>query len=313
MLLVGCLPPASLQPAEASVAEQAPDPADEPDRCRALIGERDDAGRFSTRELRWGPRGISENTRAGLVLGDDEQLYEITLERRGYDATELYGDAQVRCEEDVVMRRKLPDGVGRPLYVGRPGCVGTVDGERVALESSLRIVSAMGPYVGVREQTEGAAPEPTSQLDYRTIDVRDAGELVAGTELLEPTATMRSEFEQLGIDCERDDSPQSPEHIDGFAIRWVDAKGPRLLFGYSCCGARSCERDEALPKVEAELAALLPDPDRLLHSPFGCGSIGLDGQLRTRDGAVVGRVGLDAERVMAVVFLPADHPFELDW
>jgi hypothetical protein len=313
MLLLGCLPPATLQPAEASVAETEPDPAAEPDRCRALLGELDAAGRFSTRELRWGPRGVSENARAGLVVGDEEQLYELTLERRAYDATELYGDAQVRCEEHVIMRRKLPDGVARLMYMSRPACVGTADGERVALESSLRIISALGPYVGLREQVEGHAPELTSQLDYRTIDVRNAGELVAGTWLHEPTATMRSEFEQLGVDCERDDSPQSVEDIDGFAIRWVDANGPQLLFGYSCCGGRSCELNEALPKIDAELAALLPDPDRLLHSPFGCGSIGLDGQLRTRDGAVVGRVGLDAERVMAVVFLPAAHAFELDW
>jgi hypothetical protein len=68
-----------------------------------------------------------------------------------------------------------------------------------------------------------------------------------------------------------------------------------------------------MPEVDVELAARVPDPDRLLHSPYGCGSIGLDGQLRTRDGVAVGGVELDPARMVGVLFLPADHPFELEW
>uniref|UniRef100_UPI001C6252EB hypothetical protein n=1 Tax=Enhygromyxa salina TaxID=215803 RepID=UPI001C6252EB len=62
-----------------------------------------------------------------------------------------------------------------------------------------------------------------------------------------------------------------------------------------------------------ELAALLPDEDGLLRSPFGCGSIGLDGSVRTRDGAPVGAHPVATRDLLGVVFLPTDHPFELAW
>ncbi|HVH98828.1 MAG TPA: hypothetical protein VM869_08960 [Enhygromyxa sp.] len=314
IVLSSCLPPATLQPAEGSVAESTVDARAEPARCRVLIGERDREGRLSTREVRWGGGlEISVGLREGLVLGDAQELVAITLERRAYDSTDLYGDAMVRCEEDVIMMRELAEQVARPLVVGLPSCFGEVDGEQVSLSSTLQIVSGLGPYLGWREVVDGVAPEPTSKLAYHTVDVRDGRRLEADVWLLEPTETMKTAFESVGVDCKRDDAPQSPAAIDGFAIRWSDAGGPRLLAGYRCCGRRSCELDEPLPKTDAELAARLPDPDRLLHSPLGCGSLGLDGQLRTRDGVVVGSIVLDARKLVGVLFLPADHPFELDW
>jgi hypothetical protein len=252
-----------------------------PARCRALIGELD-AGRFSTRELLWGTQGIDEKVaRKGLVVGDADELVELTLERKAHDPTDLYGDAEVRCEQDVIVMREIPDGVAQPMITAEPACVGTVDGEPLALESSLRIVSTFGPYLGWREQVEGLAPEPTSRLEYHTTDVRDGSSLRIDVLLLEP-----------------------PAAIDSFAIRWQDPAGARLLFG---------ELDEPLPAIDPELATLLPDPDGLLHSPYGCGAIGLDGRLHTRDGAVVGHVQLDAARLIGVLFLPVEHPYSLDW
>jgi hypothetical protein len=311
-MLVACLPPAALQPTAASAAELPP-PASEPERCRALVGEVEaSTGRFSTRQLFWGPQGVREDAgREGLVVGDADELVELTLERRAHDPTDLYGDAQVRCEEDVIVSRELPDGVAQPMITAEPACVGIVDGEQLALESSLRIVSAFGPYVGWREQVQGAAPEPTWRLDYHTADVRDGSSLRADV-LLEPTPSMRMHVDTIGLGCKRNDAP-APGAIDGFAIRWQDDAGARLLIGYSCCGDRSCELDDPLPKIDPELAALLPDPDGLLHSPHGCGSIGLDGRLHGRDGAVVGQVRLDPKRVLGVVFLPVEHPYALDW
>ena len=58
---------------------------------------------------------------------------------------------------------------------------------------------------------------------------------------------------------------------------------------------------------------MLPDADKLLHSPFGCGSVGFDGRVRTREGVVVGEHPVAPDELLGVVFVPNDHPFELDW
>lgn len=317
VVLGGCLPPATLQATEDSVAASQPERQAESKGCRVLLGELDPQGRLATRELRWDARRVHpvrERSREGLIVGDEEKLYELTLLRHEIDPTYIYGEASMYCEEDVIMRRKLPGGVAEPLVASpRSACVGEYRGERVELEASLQIVSILGPYLGWREHVEGASPDPTARLSYRTVDVRDGNLLRGAVWLLEPTASMRSTFENIGVDCQRDDAPQSLDAVYGFAIRWSDPEGPQLLVGYSCCDERSCELVEPLPAVDSELAMRLPDPDRLLHSPYGCGSIGLDGQLRTREGTAVGRVELDASRLLGVLFLPADHPFELDW
>ncbi len=312
-LLASCLPPAKLEPAPIAAAETAPAHAQAPDRCRVLIGERDDVRRYSTRELRWGPAGVSEARREGLVVGDADRLYVVTVERQPWEPYEVYGDDEVRCEQNLVMLRKLPDGLAQPHIAAQPACTGISDGEPFAVESSLEIVSVLGPLLGWRERVDADDSERTSQLDYVTLDLDENRELDANVWLLEPTPSMLESAGRIGSSCERNDMPETTADIHGFAVRWSAPAGPRLLVGYRCCKARSCELDEPLPKVVDELATQLPDPDGLLHSPYGCGSIGLDGQLRTRDGVVVGRVELDPARVIGAVFLPADHPFELDW
>ncbi|MFO7563076.1 MAG: hypothetical protein R6X02_10575 [Enhygromyxa sp.] len=314
---LACLPPASLPPAPAVAAESAQTPAPELGSCRALIGERHE-GRFVTRELRWDARGIHEASRAGLLLGDAEGLFELSLERRALDPSELYGDAEVRCEEPALMLRKLPDGVARPLLTTRPTCVGTVDGEQFELRTSLQVVSALGPFLGWREQIEGSGAERASRVRYGTTDVRDARALAASEWLLEAPRSIESNFrpdtdEMIGRSCKQRDLPGTTAAIEGFAIRWTDTEGSRLQLAYRCCDGRSCELDDPVPRLDPELATRLPDPDRLLHSPYGCGSIGLNGQLRTRDGVAIGRVELDPKKVIGAVFLPADHPFKLDW
>jgi hypothetical protein len=314
---VACLPPASLPPTPAVAAESALTPTPELGQCRALLGEQQ-GDRFVTRELRWDARGIHEATRAGLLLGNAEHLFEVSLERHPYDPSAIYGDAALRCEESTLMLRKLPDGLAKPLLSARPACVGTADGEQIELASTLQIVSGLGPYLGWREVTEGRAPERVSRIRYGTLDVATGRALAANVWLIEAPATIESNFrpdsdEVFGRSCKQRDLPSTIAAIEGFAIRWTDPEGPRLQLAYRCCDGRSCELDDPVPKLDADLATLLPDPDRLLHSPFGCGSIGLDGQLRTRNGKAVGRVELDQKKVIGAVFLPADHPFKLDW
>lgn len=312
---VACLPPASLPPEPGVAAELALAPTATLGQCRVLIGEQHE-GRYVTRELRWDALGIHESTRPGLLLGDSDGLYEVSLERQPYDSTDLYGDAAVRCEEPRLLLRKLPDGLAMPLVTARPACVGVVDGEQLDLTSSLQIVSGLGPYLGWREQVEGRGPERVFRVRYGTIDVRDRQPLSAHVSLLETPRTMESNFrpdgEEIGRSCKQRDLPTSTAAIDGFAIRWTDAEGSRLHFAYRCCDGRSCELDDPVPRIDADLASRLPDPDRLVHSPHGCGSIGLDGQLRTRDGQIVGGVEIDAKKVVGLVFLPADHPFTIE-
>src|SRR5690606_15421378 len=125
---LACLPPASLTPSPAVAAELELTPAPALGQWRALVSEQHD-GRFVTRERGWDAHGIAEATRPGLVLGDADGLFEVGLERRPLDASELYGDAEIRCEEPTLTIRKLPDGIVKPLRSARPACLGTVDGE----------------------------------------------------------------------------------------------------------------------------------------------------------------------------------------
>lgn len=318
-LTLACLPPATLELAPAA-AEAAPQPTIDPSSCRALIGEVTERGDHVTRELHWGLVGVDERERAGLIVGDADELFAVTLERTPIDPAEFFDDvSEVRCEEPSILFRKLPDGVAQPLVSASAACVGEVSGERFDGESSLAIVSALGPYLGWRSQLDSTTPIREKRMKYGTVDVRNARDLVAA-DVLEPSETMvradliqRGEAESLDARCRERDAPQGPWQVNGFAIDWARERPPILRVAYTCCGQSICELEDPLPSIDAELGARLPDADGLLHSPYGCGSIGLDGQLRSREGASIGRIELDAKRVIGVVFLPVDHPFELDW
>lgn len=315
--LLGCLPPATIDGPTEPALTPAPTSDAAPSQCRALITERGARGPL-THELRWdSARLISTQTHRGLVVGTADQLFALRVERVQFDPVELYGEAgrALTCERDVISTRRLPDGLDQPLVEATPACAGVFNGSEVALESTLSLLTAIGPLLAWRARTEGTDPAPIGQLNYRTIDLRSAEPARPEQWLLEPSQTMLREEPEHGA-CTLRDAPRSLADARGFAIVWSDDDGARLRIGYSCCTwARNhgmCELDDPLPRPDLELAAMLPDQDKLLHSPYACGSIGLDGRVRNRDGVQVGEHPVATADLLGVVFLPSDHPELLD-
>lgn len=315
--LLGCLPPATIE----TVADPALSPASTAgssgDECRALISERSDLGPL-THELRWDRQRVrSTQSFAGMVVGTADELFAIWATRGRFDGLDLYGvgEPDLRCEADVIWVRRLPHGAKQPLVEATPACSGEVDGQPIAIESNLSLLSAIGPLIGWRAQVTGNDPSPIAHLDDQTTDLRTFTRAAPHEWLLEPLSSMRPR--EGKSTCDTTDRPRSLETARGFALRWDGVGLPRVRVGYACCKRdavpRSCELDDPLPRPDPELAAMLPDADALLHSPFGCGSIGLDGSVRSRDGAWVGQHDIDPSKLLGVVFLPSDHAFEPSW
>ncbi|PRQ07663.1 hypothetical protein [Enhygromyxa salina] len=317
-LSVGCLPPATIDgPIEPALT---PAPASETDSglCRALVTERSARGPL-THELRWDREAlISADTHRGLVVGTADQLFALRVERLGFDPVSLYGESgqSLSCEQDVISTRRLPDGLDQPLVEATPACTGQFEGQTVALESTLSLMTAIGPLLAWRARTEGVDPAQVGVLSYRTIDLRTSEPARPDQWLLEPSQSMTRDEPEHGA-CTRRDAPRTLADARGFAITWHAEAGARLRVGYRCCSWERnhgmCEFEDPIPRPDPELAAMLPDADKLLHSPFGCGSIGLDGGIRTRAGVAVGEHAVAPADLLGVVFLPHDHPFELTW
>jgi hypothetical protein len=319
---LACLPPATVAPPSPSPAASPAPPVDTAEDCLVWLDEYDWQGQLHARELRWGPGGVRERSQPGFIVGDGEQLFELTLAREPYDASELYGrvgEAEVRCEEPVVSLRKLPDGVAQPTLSARPSCTGVLPpeqgGGRVELRSTLEIISVLGPFIGWREQVDGREVDggSSSRVRIQTLDVRSNEPLAASVWLRQASLTMLEVALARAVDpnldalaCELKAAPSALTELTGFAIAWSgpEAGGPRLRVGYRCCGGQACELDDPLPDLDPELGRWLPDPDGLLHSPYGCGSLGLDGTLRSRTGDPVGVIELDPEALVGVVFVP---------
>jgi hypothetical protein len=316
-LVLACLPPATIEtPLDPALGPPPPSPTD-PSECRALISERSDRGPL-THELRWNSEGLRPIvTHRGLVVGTAEDLYALRARRQSFDPAEIFSAPEgLRCEQAVLWARQLPDGIEEPLVEALPACVGEVDGERVELESTLELLSVVGPLLAWRVREEGWGPDPIGTLDYRTIDLRTSQQTRPQAWLAEPSETMSRANPDHGA-CTQRDAPRSLARARGFALVWDAHDRLRLRVGYACCSWEQnhgmCELDDPLPRPDPELEAFLPDEDGLLHSPFGCGSIGLDGSVRTRDGARVGEHPVRTDTLLGVAFLPTDHPFEASW
>lgn len=314
VLALACLPPASIETASEPALTPASTPPAATDTCRVLISERGDRGPL-THELVWDRERVrSTQSHPGMVVGTADELFAIWATRSPYDGLELYGvgEPDLRCEADVIWVRRLPHGAAQPLVEATPACVGTAAGTKISLESTLNLLSTIGPLVGWRARVGGLDPSLVDIVDYQTIDLRTFTRAAPSDWLLEPPKHIAlPESERSG--CEARDAPTSLDVARGFALTWHEAWAVRLRMGWACCDHESCELDESLPRPDPELAAMLPDADLLLHSPFGCGSIGLDGSVRTRDGALVGRHEVAPNELLGVVFLPSEHDFVLGW
>jgi hypothetical protein len=318
-LALGCLPPATIETTTEPALVPASTTGSTGDECRALISERSDRGPL-THELRWDNQGVrSTQTHAGMVVGTPDELFAIWASHEPFDGLDLYGASEpdLRCEEEVIWVRRMPHGVPQRFAETMPTCVGTAHGKPIAVESHLSLVSAFGPLIGWRTQVDGHDPDPITYLSYETTDLRTFSRAIPQEWVLEQLASMQKpSVERVG--CEEADAPRVMADTRGFALRWDGRGPPRVRVGYGCCRSapyvfRSCELDDPLPRIDPELTAMLPDADALLHSPFGCGSIGLDGSVRTRDGALVGQTDVDPSKLLGVVFLPSDHAFEPGW
>ncbi|KIG11726.1 hypothetical protein DB30_02584 [Enhygromyxa salina] len=315
---LGCLPPANIKGPIEPALTPAPTTKIDPGQCRALVTERGARGPL-THELRWdGARLISSATHRGLMVGSADQLFALRVERVSFDPVGLYGEAgaALTCEQDVISTRRFPDGVDRPLIEATPACTGEFEGQKVALESTLSLQTAIGPLLSWRARTEGYDPARIGVLTYRTLDLRSSEPARPEQWLLAPSQSMTRDEPEHGA-CTRRDAPRTLADTRGFAIAWHPDDGTRLRIGYRCCtwerNHGMCEFEDPLPQPDPELAAMLPDADLLLHSPFGCGSIGLDGGIRTREGVAIGEHEVAPADLLGVVFLPSDHPFELAW
>jgi hypothetical protein len=312
-LTMGCLPSATIEPAAEPALAPAPTPDSANEQCRALLSERSDRGPL-THELRWDGKQLrSTQSFSGMIVGTADDLFAISATRGPFDATELYGvgEPDLRCEVDTIWVRRLPHGVKQSLFDGAPACVGKAKGHDISVESTLELLSAIGPLVGVRARYWGRDPIPTNQLVYQTADLRTFENAPMASWLLEPTSTMAQAEDSPN--CDEYDAPRSLDDTRGFALTWDGLARPRVHVAFGCCIIRTCEIDDPLPRPDPELAAMLPDDDGLLHSPFGCGSIGLDGSVRRRDGALVGNHDVDPSKLLGVVFLPIDHAFAPGW
>lgn len=316
--LLACLPPATIETATEPALLPASTPGPASDECRALISEIGDRGPL-THELRWDRERVrSTQSYAGMVAGTADELFAIWATRGRFDGLDLYGvgEPDLRCEADVIWVRRLPHGAKQPLVEAAPACVGMAGGQQISVESKLELLSGIGPLIGWWEHVVGNDPSPISHSDYQTTDLRTFSRAAPHEWLLEPLSSMLAP-ESERLDCVDRDAPRSLSNTRGFALSWDGPGLPRVHVGYACCQRdptpRSCELDEPLPRPDPELAAMLPDADSLLHSPFGCGSIGLDGSVRTRDGAPVGQHDVDPSKLLGVVFLPNDHAFEPSW
>jgi hypothetical protein len=317
-MLLGCLPPASIETATEPALVPASNPGPVGDECRALLSERSDRGPL-IHELRWDRERIRSTQRhEGMVAGTADELFAIWATRTRFDGLDLYGvgEPDLVCEADVIWVRRMPHGLTQSLVEATPACVGIVGGKQISIESNLNLLSAIGPLVGWRAHVAGRDPNPIAHLDYQTIDLRTFSRALPRDWLLEPPSSIaQPESERRG--CVEHDAPLSLDGARGFALRWEGRGLPRMNVGHACCqheaAPRGCELDDPLPRPDPELAAMLPDADALLHSPFGCGSIGLDGSVRTRDGAMVGQHDVDPSKLLGVVFLPSDHAFEPGW
>ncbi len=313
---LSCLPPATIETAfEPSLA-----PAEQDEggsrACRVLISEHGAHGPV-THELRWDASGMkATQSYAGMVVGTADELFELSATRAAYDPLELYGvgEPDLRCEADVLWARRLPHGADQPLVEATPACTGTANGKSIALESNLALLSAVGPLIGWRAHKQGHDPGPVAHLDYQTIDLRDFSRAAARDWLVEDRE--RAVEDEPTATCSVRDAPRL-ETMRGFALAWDQLQRVRVHVAYACCrrdpNPRTCELERDLPRPDPELSTMLPDADALLHSPLGCGSIGLDGSVRAHDGTPVGRHEVGVDALLGVVFLPSDHPFDPKW
>lgn len=313
--VIGCLPPATIDTAFEPSLAPAATPKRGPGVCRALISERGTQGPL-THELRWDDKGMkSTQSFAGMVVGTADELFELSATRGPYDPRELYGvgEPDLRCEVDVLWVRRLPDGAAQPLVEATPACTGTADGNDISLQSDLAVLSAVGPLIGWRTRAQGHDGAPVARLDYQTTDLRDFSRAAARDWLVEgPEPAVEAETPT----CAERDAPRL-DAMRGFALAWDERQHVRVHVAYACCRRdptpHTCELERDLPRPDPELSTMLPDADALLHSPLGCGSIGLDGSVRAHDGTAVGRHDVQVDALLGVVFLPSDHPFGPSW
>jgi hypothetical protein len=313
--ILSCLPSAKIETTFEPSLAPAEQPVSPSKACRALISERGGHGPM-THELRWDASGMkSTQSFSGMVVGTSDELFELSATRGAYDPLELYGvgEPALRCEVDVLWARRLPHGSEQSLVEATPACTGTVDGKAIALQSNLAVLSAIGPLIGWRAQEQGHDPSPVAHLDYQTTDLRDFSQAAARDWLVEGPVPAVEDGKPT---CSQLDTPGLGS-MRGFALTWDEQQRVRVRVAYKCCRhdptPRTCELERDLPRPDAGLTKLLPDADGLLHSPFGCGSIGLDGSVRAYDGTPVGRHDVGVDALLGVVFLPSDHAFDPKW
>ncbi|WP_146155547.1 hypothetical protein, partial [Enhygromyxa salina] len=250
--VLGCLPPATIEtPVEPALIPAAAGELAARE-CRALITERGDRGP-RTHELRWDSAELEPITaQPGLVVGTADELFALRVERVPVDPTSLYGEAGrgLSCEQDLISARRLPEGVSQPLAEALPACVGEFEGERVEVASSLRLLSAMGPLLAWRTQTEGFEPGPIGLLRHLSLDLRTAELARAEDWLPGPSQTMALAEPERST-CELRDAPRELAELRGFALVWDAVARVRVRVGYSCCSwahnRSMCELDDPLP------------------------------------------------------------------
>ncbi len=181
-------PPPAPEPRLETVVVSGHTPPPEPPTCRALVNLRvssaKDPGTLDEHvavDVSVRPDRSTGVAVPGLVVRDGTQSYVLRMVRRDVEESSRHG--KVRRRWDLLLGAEIPDGAqatwhGYPATIAPPAAGEAGDRHEANL---LRVVSVLGPYVGVLASLQGASPQPFDHSRYATI--RAPGRVIDPTEL----------------------------------------------------------------------------------------------------------------------------------
>ena len=263
--------------------------------CRALVhlrlndfGDREGQDTLLTADIDIG-KHPSGSTTPGLVVHDGRTAHALRVVRREVHEEARHG--RINRSWDMLMGRALPNGPvvtwhGYPATMQPPDARSPVDRDEANL---LRVVSVLGPIVGVHASLQGHRPE---RFDYsRYASVRAPGRSTDPSELLGDD--LRDRARRRAVRLRRADPPDVTAHDfrrSAFAVR----AGELRLF--------TLMRERDAPPLRLDipvhppksLVPHLPKRNGMYVAPDGCGRIAI------RDGRIVAGAGSADVRLVRV-------------
>ena len=255
----------------------------------------------------------------GLVVYDGRTAHALRMVRR--QASEETRHGRVTRSWDMLMGRALPDGPtvtwhGYPATLAPPDAANPGDRTETNL---LRVVSVLGPYVGLHASLQGSAPKAFDHSRYAT--VRPPGRGIDPSELLAPDLRDRTQRRVNRLRPEGAAPPDVTAHDFKRAALAMRQGELRLLTQMRCC---SWAENHNLLRVDVRvdpptaIRPHLPKGSGVYQAPDDCGRISL------RDGRLVAAKGADPLRLvrvtiprvralLGVTWIPGDDRLDLAW